>query len=328
MLMKTKKGLVILISSLAIIAIGVLVSLLLNWPIDRGSVSGNIAKASRFSRQTATDSLSIMEELILNDENYKNSVVVTYVMMQTRAQQFGGLVDMSNEAAGEIPAFAVVLGKMNEVRQMADNVNASLQKAGESLEAILGGESRPEMGQLTNNAALAYTTLQKQNKLATEFIDTADKYLESNEGSDQLKLVRDQWVGYQMMTASLEGDSNLEKEMADKEILLSVAESSAALNGFKTNNVPIMEMTGMGSFTGLGIITLRYNDKANATLLNMPQISQSFNGVVLGIREVGGTGEAINISDNMFANQIGVMIQSIANGEVGSLSLITPQSNL
>lgn len=185
-----------------------------------------------------------MEELILNDENYKNSVVVTYVMMQTRAQQFGGLVDMSNE------------------------------------------------------------------------------------GSDQLKLVRDQWVGYQMMTASLEGDSNLEKEMADKEILLSVAESSAALNGFKTNNVPIMEMTGMGSFTGLGIIALRYNDKANATLLNMPQISQSFNGVVLGIREVGGTGEAINISDNMFANQIGVMIQSIANGEVGSLSLITPQSNL
>jgi len=323
--MKTKKGLVILISSLAIIAIGVLVSLLLNWPIDRGSASGNIAKASRFSRQTATDSLSIMEELILNDENYKNSVVVTYVMMQTRAQQFGGLVDMSNEAAGEIPAFAVVLGKMNEVRQMADNVNASLQKAGESLEAILGGESRPEMGQLTNNAALAYTTLQKQNKLATEFIDTADKYLESNEGSDQLKLVRDQWVGYQMMTASLEGDSNLEKEMADKEILLSVAESSAALNGFKTNNVPIMEITGLGQFTGLSAMSICHQ---HYIMLNTPQVMQSFDDVVLGIREVGGTGEAINISDKMFGNQIGVMIQSIAEGEVGSLSLITPQFNL
>jgi hypothetical protein len=212
---------------------------------------------------------------------------------------------------------------MNEVRQMAENVSASLQKAGESLEAILSGESRPEMGQQTNDAALAYLTLQKQNKLATEFIDTADKYLVTHEGTDQLKLVRDQWVGYQMMTASLEGDSNLEKEMADKEVLLSVAESSAALSGFKTNNVPIMEMTGMASFTGLGIITLRYNDKAYATLLNMPQISQSFNGVVLGIREVGGTGEAINISDNMFANQIGVMIQSIADGNVESLNAVS-----
>lgn len=312
-----------MISALAIIAIGLLVSTFINWPVDRSSASGNIAKASRFSRQTATDKLSIMEELILNDENYKNSVVLSYVTMQMRANQFGSLVDISNEAAGEIPEFAVVLGKMNEVRQMAENVSASLQKAGESLEAILSGESRPEMGQQTNDAALAYLTLQKQNKLATEFIDTADKYLVTHEGTDQLKLVRDQWVGYQMMTASLEGDSNLEKEMADKEILLSVAESSAALSGFKTNNVPIMEMTGMASFTGLGIITLRYNDKANATLLNMPQISQSFNGVVLGIREVGGTGEAINISDNMFANQIGVMIQSIADGNVESLNAVS-----
>lgn len=321
--MKTKKGLVIMISALAIIAIGLLVSTFINWPVDRSSAGGNIAKASRFSRQTATDKLSIMEELILNDENYKNSVVLSYVTMQMRANQFGSLVDISNEAAGEIPEFAVVLGKMNEVRQMAENVSASLQKAGESLEAILSGESRPEMGQQTNDAALAYLTLQKQNKLATEFIDTADKYLVTHEGTDQLKLVRDQWVGYQMMTASLEGDSNLEKEMADKEILLSVAESSAALSGFKTNNVPIMEMTGMASFTGLGIITLRYNDKANATLLNMPQISQSFNGVVLGIREVGGTGEAINISDNMFANQIGVMIQSIADGNIESLNAVS-----
>ena len=321
--MKTKKGLVIMISALAIIAIGLLVSTFINWPVDSSSASGNIAKASRFSRQTATDKLSIMEELILNDENYKNSVVLSYVPMQLRANQFGSLVDISNEAAGEIPEFAVVLGKMNEVRQMAENVSASLQKAGESLEAILSGESRPEMGQQTNDAALAYLTLQKQNKLATEFIDTADKYLVTHEGTDQLKLVRDQWVGYQMMTASLEGDSNLEKEMADKEILLSVAESSAALSGFKTNNVPIMEMTGMASFTGLGIITLRYNDKAYATLLNMPQISQSFNGVVLGIREVGGTGEAINISDNMFANQIGVMIQSIADGNVESLNAVS-----
>lgn len=312
-----------MISALAIIAIGLLVSTFINWPVDSTSASGNIAKASRFSRQTATDKLSIMEELILNDENYKNSVVLSYVTMQMRANQFGSLVDISNEAAGEIPEFAVVLGKMNEVRQMAENVSASLQKAGESLEAILSGESRPEMGQQTNDAALAYLTLQKQNKLATEFIDTADKYLVTHEGTDQLKLVRDQWVGYQMMTASLEGDSNLEKEMADKEILLSVAESSAALSGFKTNNVPIMEMTGMASFTGLGIITLRYNDKANATLLNMPQISQSFNGVVLGIREVGGTGEAINISDNMFANQIGVMIQSIADGNIESLNAVS-----
>ena len=308
-----------MISALAIIAIGLIVSFLINWPVDRSNASGNIAKASRFSRQTATDSLSIMEELILNDENYKNSVVVSYVTMQMRANQFGSLVDISNEAAGEIPEFAVVLGKMNEVRQMAENVSASLQKAGESLEAILSGESRPEMGQQTNDAALAYLTLQKQNKLATEFIDTADKYLVTHEGTDQLKLVRDQWVGYQMMTASLEGDSNLEKEMADKKILLSAAQSSAALAGFKTNNVSMMETVDEATSTFLGIISLRHYDDPHATLLNMPLISQHFNG----LSEVGGTGEAVNISDQMFANQIGVMIQSIANGEFESVNVLS-----
>ena len=319
MLMKTKKALVLLFSALAIIAIGLIVSFLINWPVDSSNASGNVAKASRFSRQTTTEKLSIMEELILNDENYKNSIVVSYVTMQMRANQFGSLVDISNEAAGEIPEFAVVLGKMNEVRQMAENVSASLQKAGESLEAVLSGESRPEMGQQTNDAALAYVTLQKQNKLATEFIDTADKYLATHEGTDQLKLVRDQWVGYQMMTASLEGDSNLEKEMADKKILLSAAQSSAALAGFKTNNVSMMETVGEATATFLGIISLRNYDNPYATLLNMPLISQNFNDVVLGIREVGGTGEAVNISDQMFANQIGGMIQNIADGNIETI---------
>lgn len=320
--MKSKKGFIILISVVAVIIAGALLSRFVNWPVDTSETSGDIAKASRFSRQTAAESLSNLEELIRNDEDYKNAVVVSYVVMQTRAQQFSTLVDMSNEVAGEIPAFAGVLGKMNEVREMADNACATLAEAGESLEAILGGESRPEMGQQTNNAALAYTALQKQNDLATRFIDTADKYLAANEGSDPLKLVRDQWVGYQRMTASLEGDDKLEQKMAGKEVLLTPEQSALALQMFNLKDTPVMAFTGQDSFTGLGAMSISHQQY---TMLSMPLVVQSFDTVVLGLIEINnGISEVAGITDNVLSHRTGEMIQGMASGDFGSEATVSP----
>ena len=315
--MKSKKGFIILISVVAVIIAGALLSRFVNWPVDTSETSGDIAKASRFSRQTAAESLSLMEELIRSDEDYKNAVVVSYVVMQMRAEQFGTLVDMSNEVAGEIPAFAGVLGKMNEVREMADNACATLAEAGESLEAILGGESRPEMGQQTNNAALAYTALQKQNDLATRFIDTADKYLAANEGSDPLKLVRDQWVGYQRMTASLEGDDKLEQKMAGKEVLLTPEQSALALQMFNLKDTPVMAFTGQDSFTGLGALSISHQQY---TMLSMPLVIESFNLAFQALAPQTELGYRLDVEwPTDLGHQMGITIQDIANGNVESL---------
>ena len=315
--MKTKKGYILLISAAAIIVAGVLLSIFANWPVDRSGARGDIAKASRFSRQTAAESLSNLEELIRSDEDYKNAVVVSYVVMQTRAQQFSDLVDMSNEVTGGIPAFADVLGKMNEARELAANACASLQQAGESLEAILGGESRPEMGQQTNNAALAYTALQKQNDLATRFIDTADKYLAANEGSDPLKLVRDQWVGYQRMTASLEGDDKLEQKMAGKEVLLTPEQSAQALKMFNLKDTPVMAFTGLDSFTGLGAMSFIHEQ---FRMLSMPQVIESFNIAFQALAPQTELGYGLHVEwPADLGHQMGIAIQDIANGNVESL---------
>ena len=286
--MKTKKGSILLICAAAIIVAGVLLSIFANWPVDRSGARGDIAKASRFSRQTAAESLSNLEELIRSDEDYKNAVVVSYVVMQMRAEQFGTLVDMSNEVAGEIPTFAGVLGKMNEVREMADNACATLAEAGESLEAILGGESRPEVGQQTNNAALAYLALQKQNKLATQFIDTADNYLAANEGSDELKFARDQWLEYQQATASLEGDSKLEKKLAGKEALLS----------------PTLDFHFFTDHT--------------QHLCDMPLVIENFNFVFQTLAPQTELGYIMELEDNVLG-KAGKIIKEIASGNVESL---------
>ena len=233
-----KKGIIILTSVVVVCALGLIVAPLLDWNVETDKTSGNIAKSSRFSRKTADETaLSNIQELILNDEAYKNGVVASYVVMQTRAKQFDALVDMSNEVAGDIKEFDGLLKDMNKAKPMIDNVCASLATAGEDLNGAFSGENRPDLAQNTINASLAYTTLQKQNSLADRFIATTDDYLKNNEGSNELKFVRDQWVDYQRMTAALEGDKKAAEELQNKGYKLNSEQTASTLNQFTVGQV-------------------------------------------------------------------------------------------
>ena len=227
-----KKSIIILCSVAAICAIGLVTSHYVDWPIDFNEADGDIAKAARFSREQASEKLTNMEELLQTDSAFKDGIVAAQVVMQTRAVQFGTLVDMSNEVAGNIPAFAEVLKEMNANSEMVNNVASSLAESAEKLNAALGGEECPDLAQSTINASLAYTTLQKQNNLATRFIETTDKYLETAQGDDKLKLVRDQWLEYQQMTAALEGDKASAEALAKKGNLLSGEQALAAVGKY------------------------------------------------------------------------------------------------
>lgn len=227
-----KKKSIILYSLAAICVIGLICSYYIDWPVDFNEADGDIAKAAKFSREQVSEKITNMEELLQTDSAFKNDIVAAQVVMQTRTVQFGALVDMSNEVAGNIPAFAEVLKEMNANREMVDNVASSLAESADNLNAALGGEECPDLAQSTINASLAYTTLQKQNNLATRFIETTDKYLETAQGDDKLKLVRDQWLEYQQMTAALEGDKASAEALAKKGNLLSGEQALAAVGKY------------------------------------------------------------------------------------------------
>ena len=224
-----KKSIIILCSVAAVCAIGLITSHFVDWPVNHDEADGDIGKAARFSREQVSEKLSNMEELLQTDSAFKDGIVAAQVVMQTRAAQFGTLVDMSNEVAGNIPEFAEVLKEMNANREMVNNVTNSLVESADNLNAALGGEECPDLAQSTINASLAYTSLQKQNKLATRFIEVTDKYLETAQGDDQLKFVRDQWLEYQQMTAALEGDKASAEALAKKGNLLSGEKALAAV---------------------------------------------------------------------------------------------------
>ena len=228
-----KKSIIILCSVAAICAIGLITSHFVDWPVDFNEADGDISKAARFSREQVSENLTNMEELLQTDSAFKDGIVAAQVVMQTRTVQFGALVNMSNEVAGKIPAFAEVLKEMNASREMVDNVASSLAESADNLNAALGGEECPDLAQSSINASLAYMTLQKQNNLATRFIETTDKYLETAQGNDKLKLVRDQWLEYQQMTAALEGDKTSAEAWAKKSNLLSGEKALAAIANFR-----------------------------------------------------------------------------------------------
>ena len=236
-----KKSVIILCSVVAVCAIGLIASHYVDWHVDSDNASGDIGKASRFSREMTSEDLTNMEELLQNDSAFKDGIVAAQVVMQTRAVQFGALVDLSNEVAGNIPAFAEVLKDMNATLEMVNNVSTSLTESGNKLNAALSGEECPDLAQSTINASLAYTTLQKQNKLADRFIEATDKYLETAQGDDNLKFVRDQWLEYQQMTAALDGDQASAEALAKKGNLLTGEKALSCVSNLPLGyQVPIL----------------------------------------------------------------------------------------
>ena len=308
-----KKTVIILSSVVAVCALGLVGSYLVDWPVDLNDAGGDIAKSVLFSRKQATEKLTNMEELLQNDSNFKDGIVAAQVVMQTRAAQFASLVDMSNEVAGNIPAFAEVLKEMNAASEMIVNVNNSLAEAGGDLNAALDGEERPQLAQNTINASLAYTTLQKQNNLATRFIETTDKYLETAQGDDRLKFVRDQWLEYQQVTAALEGDNESAEALAKKGNLLSGEKALAAMTGFNLAN-QISTLANAQMTVDMNIDTPLSNAMPSGLLGQLVSSIRSAAGVTMQqARPDSGPMQSQQSIETLFSQAIEEAIKSMPN---------------
>jgi hypothetical protein len=300
----------------AVCAIGLITSHFVDWPVNSNDTSGDIAKAARFSREQASEKLTNMEELIQNDSAFKDGIVAAQVVMQTRAVQFASLVDMSNEVAGGIPAFAEVLKDMNAASKMVENVNNSLAEAGGDLNAALGGEERPDLAQNTINASLAYTTLQKQNKLATRFIETTDKYLATAKADDQLKFVRDQWLEYKQMTAALEGDKESAEALAKKGNLLSGEKALSAMQKFGlANQVSILCCSHLAQSMNVG--TKLASSIEPQVLGNIVSRIRSAAEVTMQKMSAGSNLQASQV-ETLFSSAVGEAIKNVSSDAVAS----------
>jgi hypothetical protein len=176
---------------------------------------------------------------------------------------------------------------------MLSNVVASMKEAGSSLNTALGGENSKELSQNTNNAALAYSTLQKQNELADRFITIADEYVKKGKADDKLKVVRDEWVEYQIMTSVLEGDEKKCDQLVNSGYLLTSDKAVTALNQFD-RNIQLAVQDHVTLQTALGLS--KYGVMGNTeSLKDLNSFKMSENGVINARQE-------LTVMNNVFSN--------------------------
>ena len=309
-----KKTLIILSVAAVVVVAGFVLSNFINWPVDVSKTEGDIGKVARFSREADAEKLTNLEELLKADSEYQEMQVMAYALMQLRSEQFASLVDLSNQVAGEIPEYAPLIQKMNEVGRMVNNVNAQLKEAGKNLDEALSGKECPELTQNTINASLAYTQLQKHNALADQFIETTDKYLANAKGSDQLKLVRDQWVDYQKLTAALEDNKESAKALDEKGYLLTSEKAEAALGAHADATQKVMRLNTMickklRMSTNLNMVLA--GRVTNSEKLGIFCNSEKLNVYFLNTALMSQTNAALNLK---LPNQINGFIKSTALG--------------
>jgi hypothetical protein len=205
---------------------------------------------------------------------------------------------------------------MNATLEMVNNVANSLLESGNNLEAALSGKECSNLEQTTINASLAYTTLQKQNKLANKFIDTTDKYLKTAKGDDHLKFVRDQWVDYQKMTAALDGDKDAAEAMAKKGNLLSGEKALVAMADFGVaNQVAMVNSAYMTKNTGVEGCSLA-SALSEGTLENVVTIIRSAAEVFSNTQGANATNSQEGAA--MFNQRVSEALNNIASANIAS----------
>ena len=311
-----KKTLIILSVAAVVVVAGFVLSNFIHWPVDVSKTEGDIGKVDRFSRADKVEELSNVEELLRTDSDYQEAMVMSYALMQLRSEQFASLVDMSNQVAGQIAEYAPLIQKMNGIGKMVNNVNAQLNDVGKQMEKALSGEECPELTQNTINASLAYTQLQKQNALADQFIETTDKYLANAKGSDQLKLVRDQWVDYQKLTAALEDNKENAKALDEKGYLLTSEKAEAALGAHADATQKVMRLNTMickklRMSTNLNMV-LAGRVSGNREKLGLIFSSEKLNAYLLNTALMNQTNAAMN---RILPNQLNSLINYTALGK-------------
>ena len=312
-----KKSLIILSVVAAVVVVGFVLSNFINWPVDVSKTEGDIGKVDRFSRADKVEELSNVEELLRTDSDYQEAMVMSYALMQLRSEQFASLVDMSNQVAGQIAEYAPLIQKMNGIGKMVNNVNAQLNDVGKQMEKALSGEECPELTQNTINASLAYTQLQKQNALANQFIETTDKYLANAKGSDQLKLVRDQWVDYQKLTAALEANKEDAKALDEKGYLLTSEKAEAALGAHADATQKVMFLNTLicnklHMSTNLNSKMINSRIPRNREKLGMIFSSEKLNVIIFNTALMNQTNAALNLK---LPNQLNGFIGQTALGK-------------
>ena len=171
-------------------------------------LAANIAKASLYNNQKEDPALSVVEEKLKNDTEFRESTIEIMDVLKNRMAGLNELTERTLQTCSEIPDFIELNTTFASLQTKAYNTNLAIESTTSGIEKIMNGKSAPEYEVATNNVYIGYQKINKQLEAGKQFVDTAEEYLKNNMESENAPAVAElvtDWSVYCAEDAVLSG---------------------------------------------------------------------------------------------------------------------------
>ena len=142
---------------------------------------GNVAKAARYNNQKEDPIMTVVEEKLLNDEEFLNSTKGAMSLLQNRMTVLSGLSEETIAACEGIKEFESLMDEMKAINARAINAATAMENAGKGLDLLAEGKKAPEYEMYSNMAFIGLGKVESQIDLGWRFCETADSFLEGKD---------------------------------------------------------------------------------------------------------------------------------------------------
>ena len=215
--MYVKKSNFVIFLALAIV-VGFGVGILINglgpnaWPPE-----GSIAKAARYNNQKEDPMMTVIEERLMNDEEFLDDTRSTMSFLQNRMAVLSGLAEETIAACEGLPEFEPLMDEMRSINARSYNTASAMENAGKSLDKIAEGKKAPEYEMYSNQAYIGFCKVGNQMELGRKFCQTAADFLEGKDEEEYplIAYLATVWEMYCMQDEQMFADREHSKPAAD-----------------------------------------------------------------------------------------------------------------
>ncbi len=171
-------------------------------------LAASVAKASLYNNQKEDPAVSVAEEKLKNDSEFRESTLEVMELLKERMAGLSDLTDRTLKACSEIPDFIELNTTFQSLQAKAYNTNLAIESVTAGIDKILEGKSAPEYEVASNNVYIGYQKINKQLEAGKRFVDAAEEYLKNNMESENAPAVAElitDWSVYCAEDAVLNG---------------------------------------------------------------------------------------------------------------------------
>lgn len=274
-----KTNVKIIVSAAVALLAGYFIGALAGFPsVDSNSGKGDISKVSKFRMTTVSPQMNALQEKIMNDPQELKKAAISLTCLTARMTEFAGLVDIAVDAASGKSGLEKSLASLQSMKNLSENAAQAGQDVLTVFDQMTSGKGAKNASayeQASQNLSIAYLMVDRQLKVAKDFVAEVDAYLDgkSLEDNGKLALARDLWVDYCAGNAILNGDKSSLAYWNNQGNVLSSEQFTGALRSSEFASPAFLSAVSVDA----GIISLQSINSPAADVLSSTVLAQLSN---------------------------------------------------